>query len=149
MDFFVEKCYYINKHIGRKEKIWVERVHRIGILSWFRRLVLICLFPVFICVAVGVWLDNRFHTWFIASLLILGIAAGARNAYALAMDTIRMDEKRRKKNRRSRFKKFCERRRMRKISDRINELRSASGSVSGRFALSAGRRAGYLVFGTQ
>jgi ATP synthase protein I len=32
-----------------------------------------------------------------APLLILGIAAGARNAYALAMDTIRMDEKRRKK----------------------------------------------------
>ena len=48
-------------------------------------------------VAVGVWLDNRFHTWFTLPLLILGIAAGARNAYALAMDTIRMDEKRRKK----------------------------------------------------
>ena len=42
-------------------------------------------------------MDNRFHTWFTLPLLILGIAAGARNAYALAMDTIRMDEKRRKK----------------------------------------------------
>lgn len=96
--------------------------------SPYRNIVLISqiginmLVPVFICVAAGVWLDNRFHTWFTLPLLILGIAAGARNAYALAMDTIRMDEKRRKKNRRSRFKKFCERRRMRKIIDRIKEL---------------------------
>ena len=71
--------------------------------SPYRNIVLISqiginmLVPVFICVAVGVWLDNRFHTWFTLPLLILGIAAGARNAYALAMDTIRMDEKRRKK----------------------------------------------------
>ena len=61
--------------------------------SPYRNIVLISqiginmLVPVFICVAVGVSLP----------LLILGIAAGARNAYALAMDTIRMDEKRRKK----------------------------------------------------
>lgn len=71
--------------------------------SPYRNIVLISqiginmLVPVFICVAAGVWLDNRFHTWFTLPLLILGIAAGARNAYALAMDTIRMDEKRRKK----------------------------------------------------
>ena len=71
--------------------------------SPYRNIVLISqiginmLVPVFICVAAGVWLDNRFHTWFTLPLLILGIAAGARNAYALAMDTIRMDDKRRKK----------------------------------------------------
>ena len=73
----------------------------IGKGSPYRNIVLISqinmLVPVFICVAAGVWLDNRFHTWFTLPLLILGIAAGARNAYALAMDTIRMDEKRRKK----------------------------------------------------
>ena len=55
--------------------------------SPYRNIVLISqiginmLVPVFICVAVGVWLDNRFHTWFTLPLLILGIAAGARNAY--------------------------------------------------------------------
>ena len=71
--------------------------------SRYRNIVLISqiginmLVPVIICEEVGVWLDNRFHTWFTLPLLILGIAAGARNAYALAMDTIRMDEKRRKK----------------------------------------------------
>ena len=30
-------------------------------------------------------------------LLIIGIAAGARNAYVLAMNTVRADERRRKK----------------------------------------------------
>lgn len=71
--------------------------------SPYRNIVLISqiginmLVPVFICVAAGVWLDNRFHTWFTLPLLILGIAAGARNAYALAMDTIRMDEKKTEK----------------------------------------------------
>ena len=55
--------------------------------SPYRNIVLISqiginmLVPVFICVAAGVWLDNRFHTWFTLPLLILGIAAGARNAY--------------------------------------------------------------------
>lgn len=71
--------------------------------SSYRNIVLISqiginmLVPVFLCVAVGVWIDNRFSTWFTLPLLILGIAAGARNAYTLAMDTIRIDEKRRKK----------------------------------------------------
>lgn len=71
--------------------------------SPYRNIVLISqiginmLVPVFLCVAIGVWIDKRFNTWFTLPLLILGIAAGARNAYTLAMDTIRIDEKRRKK----------------------------------------------------
>ena len=32
--------------------------------------------PIFLCVALGVWLDNRFGTWFTVPLLILGILAG-------------------------------------------------------------------------
>ena len=80
--------------------------------SPYRNIVLISqiginmLVPVFICVAVGVWLDNRFHTWFTLPLRILS----------------GWTKKDGKKNRRSRFKKFCERRRMRKIIDRIKEL---------------------------
>lgn len=53
--------------------------------------------PIFVCVAIGLWLDKKFNTWFTLPMLILGIAAGARNAYMLAMDTIQLDEKRRKK----------------------------------------------------
>ena len=53
-------------------------------------------------------MDNRFHTWFTLPLLILGIAAGARNAYALAMDTIRMDEKRRKKEQEEQIKEVLQ-----------------------------------------
>ena len=40
--------------------------------------------PVFLCVAIGVFVDNRFSTYFTLPLLILGIMAGARNTYILA-----------------------------------------------------------------
>lgn len=41
--------------------------------------------PIFLCVAAGVFIDNRFSTYFTLPLLILGIMAGARNTYILAM----------------------------------------------------------------
>lgn len=56
----------------------------------FRNLTLITqlgiqmLTPVFLCVAIGVYIDNRFSTYFTLPLLILGIMAGARNTYILA-----------------------------------------------------------------
>ena len=56
----------------------------------FRNLTLITqlgiqmLTPVFLCVAIGVFIDNRFSTYFTLPLLILGIMAGARNTYILA-----------------------------------------------------------------
>lgn len=71
--------------------------------SQYRNIVLISqigisiMVPVFLCLALGLWLDKRFGTWFTLPLLILGIAAGARNAYVLAMNTIRQDERKRKK----------------------------------------------------
>ena len=70
--------------------------------SQYRNIVLISqigisiMVPVFLCLALGLWLDKKFGTWFTVPLLILGIAAGARNAYVLAMNTVRMDERRRK-----------------------------------------------------
>lgn len=54
--------------------------------------------PIFLCLFVGVWLDNRFSTWFTIPLLILGFLAGGRNAYIMARDSILMDERDRKKN---------------------------------------------------
>ena len=37
--------------------------------------------PTFICLALGLWLDKKLGTCFTIPLLILGIAAGCRNAY--------------------------------------------------------------------
>lgn len=51
------------------------------------------LVPTFGCLALGVWLDDRFGTWFTLPLLILGMAAGARNAYALVMGIVRKEER--------------------------------------------------------
>ena len=48
--------------------------------------------PTFLCLAIGIWLDKRFGTWFTVPLLFIGMAAGARNAYVLAMDTVRQDK---------------------------------------------------------
>lgn len=54
--------------------------------------------PIFLCLFIGIWLDNRFSTWFTIPLLILGFLAGGRNAYVMAKDSIRMDERKRKKD---------------------------------------------------
>ena len=53
--------------------------------------------PIFLCVAVGVWLDNKFGTWFTLPLLKIGVLAGGRNAYVLVMNVVSQDEKARKK----------------------------------------------------
>jgi ATP synthase protein I len=53
--------------------------------------------PIFLCVAVGVWLDKKFGTWFTLPLLIIGILAGARSGYVLVMDVIRAEEAERKR----------------------------------------------------
>ena len=41
--------------------------------------------------ALGIWLDKRFGTG-LRSTAFIGMAAGARNAYVLAMDTIRQEK---------------------------------------------------------
>lgn len=54
--------------------------------------------PIFLCLFVGIWLDSRFSTWFTIPFLILGFLAGGRNAYIMAKDSIRMDERKKKKD---------------------------------------------------
>ena len=39
--------------------------------------------PIFMCVIIGIFIDNRFGTSTLIWLLFLGIAAGVRNAYIL------------------------------------------------------------------
>ena len=54
--------------------------------------------PLFVCVALGVWLDGKFNTnLFSLVLSLLGIAAGGRNAYALVKATILQEEAKRKR----------------------------------------------------
>ncbi len=53
--------------------------------------------PTFACLALGVWLDKRFGTWMTLPLMVLGMAAGARNAYVLVMNVIRQEEQKRKR----------------------------------------------------
>lgn len=51
------------------------------------------LVPTFGCLALGVWLDDKFGTWFTLPLLVLGMAAGAKNAYTLVMGIVRKEER--------------------------------------------------------
>lgn len=52
------------------------------------------LVPTFLCLMLGLWLDGKFGTDYIALVfLALGILAGGRNAYRMAMDSVREKEK--------------------------------------------------------
>ena len=53
--------------------------------------------PIFLMVALGVWLDKKFDTWFTVPFIFLGIAAGARNAYLLVMSDIKREKSKSKK----------------------------------------------------
>jgi ATP synthase protein I len=53
--------------------------------------------PILLCVLLGVYLDNKFHTYFVIPLLILGILAGYRNVYLLIRNADKKDHKEEKK----------------------------------------------------
>ena len=65
--------------------------------------------PLFVCVALGVWLDGKFDTWFTIPLMVLGMLAGGRNAYVLVMSIIKRDEARRQKQLEEDIKRKVER----------------------------------------
>lgn len=81
----------------------------------YRNLVLISqvsisvMVPLFLCLALGIWLDGRFGTYFTLPLLILGMAAGARNAYVLLKSVIHREESIRKKKQEEEIKRKVER----------------------------------------
>ncbi|MBO5459213.1 MAG: AtpZ/AtpI family protein [Lachnospira sp.] len=83
--------------------------------SAYRNIVLISqvsinmMVPIFVCVAAGFWLDKKFGTSFTLPLMILGIAAGARNAYMLVMSTIKQEEYHRKKEQEEQIREVLER----------------------------------------
>ena len=68
----------------------MKRKHRelVRCLSLVSQLGITMLTPVFLCVALGMWLDKKFSTCFTLPLLILGVLAGARSAYLLAKKAV-------------------------------------------------------------
>ena len=66
--------------------------------SVFRNLILITqlglhvIVPTGLCVAAGVIIDKHFGTYWIIPLMIIGMLAGGRNAYRLAMASAKEDE---------------------------------------------------------
>ena len=83
--------------------------------SAFRNLVLIsqvslCVMtPTFLMLALGLWLDGKFGTWFSVPLLFLGMAAGLRSAYILVKSVIDKEEYLRKKKQEEEIKRKVER----------------------------------------
>lgn len=50
--------------------------------------------PIFLCLFIGIFLDEHFSAGFFTLLfLALGVLAGGRNAYILAMSSIEKDKK--------------------------------------------------------
>lgn len=75
--------------------------------------------PTFVCLALGIWLDKKFETWFTIPLLVLGMAAGARNAFVLARDVIRQDERRRKRQQEKEIQEKVKRANQKKIDEEL------------------------------
>ena len=49
--------------------------------------------PIGLCSFIGVLIDKKFNSNFIIPLIFLGIAAGARNAYMIAMASVKEEKK--------------------------------------------------------
>lgn len=49
--------------------------------------------PIGLCIFIGVLIDKKFNSNFIIPFIFLGIAAGARNAYRIAMASVKEEKK--------------------------------------------------------
>ncbi|MGN0383770.1 MAG: AtpZ/AtpI family protein [Eubacterium sp.] len=66
-------------------------------ISLITQLGLSMMVPVFLCVFVGIVIDNKFNSQTTLAFLILGIIAGCRNTYRLAMNAAEYDSSPKKK----------------------------------------------------
>lgn len=57
------------------------------------------LVPTAVCVGIGVLIDRKFDTYWVIPLMILGMLAGGRNAYRMAMAASGKDSKKKRPNR--------------------------------------------------
>lgn len=51
------------------------------------------LVPIALCVGIGLLIDKKFGTYWVIPLIFVGMIAGARNIYRMAMSTIKQDRK--------------------------------------------------------
>lgn len=54
--------------------------------------------PIFLCLAIGLMVDKYLHWHSVLIFLLLGILAGGKNMYRLAMGTVKKEEEENKKN---------------------------------------------------
>lgn len=47
--------------------------------------------PIALCVAIGIWIDSKFNTYWVIPLMFLGMIAGGRNVYRLAKTVMNDD----------------------------------------------------------
>ena len=73
----------------------MKKYHKTVFKSFFlvTQLGISVMVPIALCVTVGVLIDKRFGTWWVIPLLILGFAAGIRNAAILLTNALKEDEK--------------------------------------------------------
>ena len=65
--------------------------------------------PVFLCLIAGIWLDDRFGTWFTIPFLLLGILAGGLSAYKMAKAAIDKEKQELEKEKEKQLKDWEER----------------------------------------
>ncbi len=65
--------------------------------------------PTFLMLALGLWLDGKFGTWFTVPLLFLGMAGGLRSAYVLVKSVIDREEYQRQKKQEEEINRKVER----------------------------------------
>ena len=68
-----------------------KSVYRNFALIW--QLGISVIVPIGLCIFIGVLIDKKFNSNFIIPLIFLGIAAGARNAYRIAMASVKEEKK--------------------------------------------------------
>ena len=78
----------------------MKKYHKTVFKSFFlvTQLGISVMVPIALCVAIGVLIDKRFGTWWVIPLLILGFAAGIRNAAILLTNALKEDEKAKNKD---------------------------------------------------
>ena len=89
-------------------KVW-ERGKELKNIVLISQLSICVMVPTFVCLALGLWLDGKLGTSFTIPLLIIGIAAGGRNAYVLAMNSIKQDEIKKKRTQEDEIQQKVER----------------------------------------
>ena len=58
--------------------------------------------PIALCVALGIWIDRRFGTYWIIPLIFVGMAAGFRNVYHIAMSSMKDEDSRKEEGKEDR-----------------------------------------------